>query len=113
MPLLMNAADCLIHTSCLEGSPNVVREALMCNLPVVATPSGDVEQLLYGVEPSYLCPPEPAALGEALVDCLGQGARSNGRERKADELSSEAIAGRLLDFYKQLGVRLPDSTQRG
>src|SRR5439155_12129005 len=33
MPLLMSAADCLLHTSSLEGSPNVIKEALMCNLP--------------------------------------------------------------------------------
>jgi glycosyltransferase involved in cell wall biosynthesis len=104
VPLLMNAADCLLHTSCLEGSPNVVREALMCNLPVVATSSGDVEQLLSGVEPSFLCPPEPAALGDALVDCLTRGTRSNGRDRKAAELSSEATTERLLDLYEQLGL---------
>jgi teichuronic acid biosynthesis glycosyltransferase TuaC len=103
MPLLMNAADCLIVTSLMEGSPNVVKEALMCNLPVVATPSGDIPLLLDGVEPSYLCPPELEALGAALVDCLSRGERSNGRERSAGWLSSEAIAARVLDLYERLG----------
>lgn len=81
MPLLMNAADCLLHTASLEGSPNVIREALVCNLPIVATPSGDIPDLLEGVEPSYLCRAEPAALGAALVACLGRAERTAESER--------------------------------
>jgi teichuronic acid biosynthesis glycosyltransferase TuaC len=102
MPLLMNAADCLIVTSSIEGSPNVVKEALMCNLPVVATPSGDIPMLLEGVDPSYLCPPDAAALGDALVACLTGGRRSNGRDEKGGSLASAAIAERVLDLYERL-----------
>ncbi len=50
VPTYLNAADCLVHLSWMEGSPNVVKEALMCNLPVIATPVGDVADLLEGVE---------------------------------------------------------------
>jgi teichuronic acid biosynthesis glycosyltransferase TuaC len=101
MPLLMNASDCLLMTSSIEGSPNTVKEALMCNLPVVATPSGDVAILLRGVEPSFLCPPDPVALGRALARCLTGRRRSNGREAAA-WLSDEAIARRLIERYRSL-----------
>jgi glycosyltransferase involved in cell wall biosynthesis len=101
MPLLMNAADCLLLTSSVEGSPNVVKEALMCNLPVVATPSGDVAELLDGVEPSYLCAPSEAALADALVECLREPKRSNGREVSA-RLDATVVADSLLRIYKEL-----------
>jgi glycosyltransferase involved in cell wall biosynthesis len=99
VPLLMSAADCLLHTSSLEGSPNVVKEALMCNLPVVATPSGDIAELLDGVKPSYLCAPDAESVAEALADLFRDLRRSNGRERVAAALSSDAVAERILDLY--------------
>jgi glycosyltransferase involved in cell wall biosynthesis len=103
MPLRYSAADCLIHTSELEGSPNVVKEALACNLPVVATGAGDIPELLAGVEPAAVCEPDPAALARAIVRCLDGGhARSNGRERSA-HLDRDQIALRLVDFYRELG----------
>ncbi|MBD3627946.1 glycosyltransferase [Cyclobacterium sp.] len=46
---LLNRADCLLLTSKTEGSPQVVKEALCCNLPVVAVPVGDVKELMEGV----------------------------------------------------------------
>jgi teichuronic acid biosynthesis glycosyltransferase TuaC len=99
-----NAADCLIHTSISEGSPNAVKEALACNLPVVATPSGDICELLEGVHPSAVCPAEPVALAREIVRCVS-GERSNGRERTA-HLGRDQIAVRLLDCYHSFG--LPD-----
>jgi glycosyltransferase involved in cell wall biosynthesis len=101
MPLLMNAADCLLLTSAAEGSPNVVKEAIACNLPVVTTRVGDVEDLLAGVEPSYVCDDTPAALAAALVDCLREPRRSDGRER-AERFSQPEVARRVAAVYSSL-----------
>lgn len=101
MPTLMNAADCLLLTSSVEGSPNVVKEALMCNLPVVSTEVGDVPELLREVRPSAVCPAEPRALGAALTSILDTRKRSNGHG-KAGVLSSVAIAERLAAVYDSL-----------
>jgi glycosyltransferase involved in cell wall biosynthesis len=101
MPTLMGAADCLIVTSAVEGSPNVVKEALMCNLPVVATAVGDIPERLEGVEPSWLCPPEPEAFAAALRACVADGRRSNGREVAAD-VDEARIAARIVSLYGEL-----------
>jgi len=99
MPVLMNAADCLLLTSISEGSPNVVKEAAMCNLPVVTTRVGDVADVLNGVEPSWLCAGTPDGLGAALAECLRGRERSNGRARTT-HLSLEAVGERILRVYR-------------
>ncbi|WP_247731735.1 glycosyltransferase [Halovivax limisalsi] len=79
IPLYMNAADSLLLTSRHEGSPNAVKEAMACNLPVVATAVGDVPERLDGVEPSAVCRTD-RELRDGLRRVLGHGGRSNGRE---------------------------------
>jgi teichuronic acid biosynthesis glycosyltransferase TuaC len=101
MPRLMAAADCLLLTSAIEGSPNVVKEAVACSLPVVCTDVGDVDQVLANVDPSAVCGADPSELGAALADCLTVRRRSNGWEQSS-WLSDENIAQRLLDLYRKL-----------
>jgi teichuronic acid biosynthesis glycosyltransferase TuaC len=107
MPLYYAAADCLLHTSVSEGSPNVVKEALACNLPVVATPSGDVRELLEDVEGCAVCDADAAALAAALLDTLQSHRRSNGRAL-TEHLSVEAIAGRTIALYRAMGLPVTD-----
>lgn len=102
VPLLMNAADCLLLTSISEGSPNVVKEALMCNLPVVSTDVGDVAELLDGVEPSAVCVDDPVSLGTAVARVFDVNQRSNGRDARS-ELNELVIAQRLLGVYEAAG----------
>jgi teichuronic acid biosynthesis glycosyltransferase TuaC len=101
MPMLMDGADCLLLTSAIEGSPNVVKEAVACDLPVVSTDVGDVAEILEDIDPSWVRASEPGALADALVECLTARRRSNGWERSA-WLGQERIAERLLDLYAEL-----------
>jgi glycosyltransferase involved in cell wall biosynthesis len=52
--LLINASELLLLTSFHESSPQVIKEALACNCPVVSTDVGDVKAVLKGVQGSYL-----------------------------------------------------------
>lgn len=79
MPLYMNAADAMLLTSKREGCPNSVKEALACNLPVVAVDVGDVARLLEGVTPSVV-DSEDDVLADGLAATLDVPERSNGRE---------------------------------
>jgi teichuronic acid biosynthesis glycosyltransferase TuaC len=51
----MNAAHVIILTSLREGSPNVIKEAMACNRPVVATNAGDIKWLLGEEAGHFLC----------------------------------------------------------
>jgi teichuronic acid biosynthesis glycosyltransferase TuaC len=46
VPLWMAASDVVVLPSAAEGCPNVLREALACGRPVIATPVGDVPRLV-------------------------------------------------------------------
>jgi hypothetical protein len=100
MPVVMSAADCLLLPSKVEGSPNVVKEAVMCNLPVVATDAGDVREVLDPVTPSFVCEASGEALGEALAACLEAG-RSNGRE-VSERLDERRLTAELRDLLESL-----------
>lgn len=100
MPLYMNAADALLLTSIYEGSPNVVKEALACNLPVVSTRVGDVPERLAEVSPSAVCDDTSSALAAALVPILRHPARSNGRE-SVESLAEPLLAQRVLQVYRE------------
>jgi glycosyltransferase involved in cell wall biosynthesis len=107
VPLWMNAADALLLTSLSEGSPNVVKEAMACNLPVVSVDVGDVAEVVDGARNCHVCPPEPGALSEALVRVLTRATeRSDGRERTR-HLTERAIAQRLLQIYECALARGP------
>ena len=99
----LNSVDVLVVPSLMEGSPNVVKEAMACNCPVVATPMGDVAWL-FGDEPGYyLAGFEPedvaAKISQALAFSKAQG-RTQGRKRLiALGLDSTTIAKRLTDVY--------------
>lgn len=50
----LNSIDLLLMTSLVEGSPQIIKEALACNRPVVSTNVGDVADVLEGVRNCYL-----------------------------------------------------------
>ena len=99
VPLHMSAADALLLTSRSEGSPNVVKEAMATELPVVATPVGDVEERMLGVPGCYVRPADADALAEAVAAALGHGRTPEARAAMAS-LGSAEVAGRILDVYR-------------
>jgi len=102
MPIHMSAADALIHTSMQEGSPNAVKEALACDLPVVSVPVGDVAQRLDGVEGCELCVDErPEAIAAALERVLRRGTRIRGREAVRD-LDEHLLTQQVIEVYRSV-----------
>jgi teichuronic acid biosynthesis glycosyltransferase TuaC len=99
---LMNASDALVLTSMQEGSPNSVKEALACNLPVVAVPVGDVSLRLRGVEGCELCADDrPETIGTALERVLRRGERIDGRSA-VEHLDERLLTQRLIGIYRSV-----------
>jgi len=101
----MNAADVLLLPSFHEGSPNAVKEAMACDLPVVAAPVGDVEERLRDCWPSAVAERTEEAFCEATARVLGAGRRSNGRALIQKDLSLEAVAKRIIEVYEKALAR--------
>jgi teichuronic acid biosynthesis glycosyltransferase TuaC len=100
IPLYMSACDAFVFTSMQEGSPNVVKEALACDLPVVSVPIGDTAERLRGIEGCELVEDErPEAIAAALERVLRRGGRVAGRVAVA-HLAEEAITARLIEIYR-------------
>jgi glycosyltransferase involved in cell wall biosynthesis len=100
MPWYLNGADCLLLASMYEGSPSIIREAMACNLPVVATDVGDVAERLEAVTPSMvLSGRDPGAFANALAQVLASRQRSNGRERVRG-CDEPRVAEAILGIYE-------------
>lgn len=97
----MRAGDALLLTSNLEGSPNVVKEAMASNLRIVSVDVGDTRERLEDVAGCRVTADDsPEALGAALAELLGETGEPAGREA-VRELSLEAVAERVRGIYRR------------
>jgi glycosyltransferase involved in cell wall biosynthesis len=105
IPRYMNAADVLVVTSMQEGSPNVVKEALACDLPVVSVAVGDVVERLQDVAGCEVCADDrPETIAAALERVLLRGGRIDGRSA-ARQLDERLLTRRVIEIYRSI---LPD-----
>ncbi len=100
----MCAADALVMTSLSEGSPNVIKEAMACNCPLVVTDVGDVRWVTDGIEGAYVADTyQPEEIAGLLQKALQSGQRTCGRDRILQlGLTTQAVARRILSVYEKL-----------
>lgn len=101
VPLLINASDALLLTSFREGSPQVVKEAMACGIPIVSTEVGDVRRVIGDTAGCAIVPPEVEAVSAALERALHHGERTNGRERVVD-YGLKRIAEQVHEVYREV-----------
>jgi len=87
-----------------EGLGLVVAEALVAGVPVVATRSGGIPDLMTDREAGELVPPgDPAALADAMSRVAGDGRYLAGASRAGrallERLSPDAVAGQFEAIY--------------
>jgi glycosyltransferase involved in cell wall biosynthesis len=98
VPIWLNASDVVLLTSLHEGSPNVIKEALACDVPIISVDVGDVRELILGVEGCYMAHPDAQDLGAKLHLVRSKRGKIAGR-RKVEHLSLEQTALNLRTFY--------------
>jgi len=102
MPLYMHACDALVVTSSSEGSPNTVKEALACNLPVVSTDVGDVRERIGAIEGCVVCENDrPEAIAAGLVEVLSRSQRIRGRQ-SVRGLTERLLAKQVVQTYREV-----------
>lgn len=99
-----NAADIVLLTSLWEGSPNVIKEAMACNTPVVTTRVGDVEWLFGNSPGHFISDHSIQELSDKLmeaVEYIRECQYSTGRQRILElQLDSDTVAERIIQIYK-------------
>ncbi len=99
----LNASDVFVLCSFIEGSPNVVKEAMACNRPIVSTRVGDVEQVIGQTSGCYLSSYEPEDFARQLEKALAFSKThkvTEGRKHLIDQgLDSRTVAWKIIDIY--------------
>jgi glycosyltransferase involved in cell wall biosynthesis len=113
VPELLAAMDIFILTSLFEGLPRVVLQAMAASVPVVATDTGGVAEVVVDGETGFLVPPgNPAAAAAAIVALAGdpktrERFAAGARARLGDEFDNRRMLRDLEDAYDELLGRTP------
>lgn len=101
VPLYYNAADVLVLTSKYEGSPNVIKEAMACNCPIVATKVGDIKANIKNTTGCYLTSFEASDVAGCIIKALSFNNRTSGRD-DISFLDSKVVSKRILKLYQEI-----------
>ena len=101
VPHFFNAASVHVLTSDYEGSPNSVKEALACNIPVVSTNVGNVKEMIENVEGCFVSESnDPDELADLVLKAL-EYERINGRDQlRRLGLDMKSTADKIIKIYE-------------
>ena len=102
MPAYYQAADLLLLTSKHEGSPNMVKEALACNTPVVSVDVGDVRERIHNIPGCIVCENDlPLTIARALKAAIVFDNREVSLRDFVLDLDENLFAEKLIAIYKK------------
>lgn len=103
VPYYFNSASILFITSDHEGSPNAVKEAMACNLPVISTDVGNVAQMLQGCNSSFVAKTNKAEELCELAEKALSIKEHNEREVLINkELDMKSVSNKLKNLYSTI-----------
>jgi len=103
---LINQVDLLLLTSFSEGSPQVIKEAMSCNCPIVSTKVGDVEFLLKDIEGCFVTEFDPKDVASKIKLAANYRRKmgfTKGRDRILElKLDNQNVAKRIIEVYNNV-----------
>jgi glycosyltransferase involved in cell wall biosynthesis len=96
-----NSSDVFLMTSIREGSPQSIKEAMACNIPIVSTDVGDVEEVIGKTDGCYITTFEPEDVAKTIKKALDFGKRTTGRDN-IKHFESGAVAQKIIAIYKKV-----------
>ena len=110
----LSQLDCLLMTSHSEGSPQIIKEAMLCEVPIVTTKVGDVEFLLNGVKNCFVIDsfqPEPFVEKiKEILNLMPEQRKTNGKAKIKDlELDQQAVCSNIYGVYEDLLAQREES----
>lgn len=101
-----SAADCLSILSSREGSPNVLMEALACGLPAVATPVGEIPEILGDERLGILLSERSAkAAANGLIEALSRQWNRSYIRNFAEQRTWDETAQRVAEVLERATAR--------
>ena len=102
----LNATNLLLMTSKYEGSPNIIKEAMACNCPLVSTDVGDVRWVIGNTNGCYLASFDYKDVAQKIKKALQfseKCGKTTGRDRITElNLDSETIAKKIIEVHKKV-----------
>ena len=98
-----NSASLLLLTSFHEGSPNVIKEAMATNCPIVSTAVGDVPELIKDIDGCFVCNHNEQDIADKIYRAISFENRTFGRDRLINlKLKIEDTANSIIHIYKEI-----------
>src|SRR5690606_4455670 len=97
---IMQGADALILCSVMEGSPQVIKEAIINTLPVVANDVGDVAEICEGVDNCYVVEKTIDAYVDRLGEISAKQLRIKNRQPVINNYDNKIISNYLYKIYQ-------------
>jgi glycosyltransferase involved in cell wall biosynthesis len=104
---LLNA-DCYVHPSHIENSPNSICEAMMVGVPIIATYAGGTPSILLNGEEGILVQDgDPFAMAGAIIELINSPERmnyysDNARQKALTRHNPDTIVNSLINIYKEV-----------
>jgi glycosyltransferase involved in cell wall biosynthesis len=101
VPYYINASDVILLTSLWEGSPNIIKEAMACNCPIVSTDVGDVKKNVGDTNGCYVASFNAQDIADKIQLALEFGQRTCGRNN-IKHLEINYIAKKIIKIYQNM-----------